>query len=77
MTILLRMFAVSRLRLHLPNMPIAEPCPKCGAPFIVEKQSQDRQSAYMRQRRLRLGKAGPRGRETQRQWKKRTVPVKV
>jgi len=22
-----------------PNMPIAEPCPKCGAPFIVEKKS--------------------------------------
>jgi hypothetical protein len=20
-------------------MPIAEPCPKCGAPFIVEKRS--------------------------------------
>jgi len=20
-------------------MPIAEPCPKCGAPFIVEKKS--------------------------------------
>src|SRR6202171_3502538 len=22
-----------------PHMPIAEPCPKCGAPFIVEKRS--------------------------------------
>jgi DNA topoisomerase I len=22
-----------------PHMPIAEPCPKCGAPFIVEKKS--------------------------------------
>jgi DNA topoisomerase-1 len=22
-----------------PNLPIAEPCPKCGAPFIVEKRS--------------------------------------
>jgi DNA topoisomerase-1 len=22
-----------------PSMPIAEPCPKCGAPFIVEKKS--------------------------------------
>src|SRR5271170_4902115 len=22
-----------------PNMPIAEPCPKCGAPFIVEKKT--------------------------------------
>jgi len=22
-----------------PNMPIAEPCPKCGAPFIVEKRT--------------------------------------
>jgi DNA topoisomerase-1 len=22
-----------------PNMPIAEPCPKCGADFIVEKKS--------------------------------------
>jgi DNA topoisomerase I len=22
-----------------PNMPIAQPCPKCGAPFIVEKRS--------------------------------------
>ena len=22
-----------------PYMPIAEPCPKCGAPFIVEKKS--------------------------------------
>jgi DNA topoisomerase-1 len=22
-----------------PDMPIAEPCPKCGAPFIVEKKS--------------------------------------
>ena len=22
-----------------PHMPIAEPCPKCGAPFIVEKNS--------------------------------------
>jgi len=22
-----------------PYMPIAEPCPKCGAPFIVEKRS--------------------------------------
>src|SRR5271155_2702336 len=22
-----------------PNMPIAEPCPKCGAPYIVEKKS--------------------------------------
>ncbi|HEY2460718.1 MAG TPA: type I DNA topoisomerase [Candidatus Acidoferrum sp.] len=22
-----------------PNMPIAQPCPKCGAPFIVEKKS--------------------------------------
>ncbi|MBS1840320.1 MAG: type I DNA topoisomerase [Acidobacteria bacterium] len=22
-----------------PNMPIPEPCPKCGAPFIVEKKS--------------------------------------
>ncbi len=22
-----------------PNMPIAEPCPKCGAPFVVEKKS--------------------------------------
>jgi len=22
-----------------PHMPIAEPCPKCGAPFIVEKRT--------------------------------------
>jgi DNA topoisomerase-1 len=22
-----------------PYMPIAEPCPKCGAPFIVEKRT--------------------------------------
>jgi DNA topoisomerase I len=22
-----------------PNMPIAQPCPKCGAPFVVEKKS--------------------------------------
>jgi DNA topoisomerase-1 len=22
-----------------PNMPIAEPCPKCGAPFVVEKKT--------------------------------------
>jgi len=22
-----------------PHRPIAEPCPKCGAPFVVEKRS--------------------------------------
>ena len=22
-----------------PHMPIAEPCPKCGAPFVVEKKT--------------------------------------
>ena len=22
-----------------PNMPVAEPCPKCGAPFVVEKKT--------------------------------------
>jgi len=30
--------ALHRLRLKTPHMPIAEPCPKCGAPFIVEKR---------------------------------------
>jgi len=35
----LRVLALPDCDFTTPHMPIAEPCPKCGAPFIVEKRS--------------------------------------
>ena len=38
-----------------PHEPINEPCPKCGAPFIVEKRTKQGNFRSVHQRRVRLG----------------------
>ena len=41
-----------------PHEPIAEPCPKCGAPFVVEKRTKLGNFRAVHPRKLRLGSGG-------------------